>query len=414
MTSNAAAPAMGAEIGSGRPISGSERIAELDVLRGFALLGVFIANIVGLGGESFGATRGQLDALPTAAIDQWADAFVFIFVHDKANTLFAFLFGVGFGVQMARLKTVGGEATYLRRLFVLLIFGLFHAIFLFGWDILHVYAAAGFLLFALRGLSDRTMLLAGAALALSGRFVADAAFDLAGVSGPIFERFYGDEAVLGRMAVARAGDVWAWTRETWTLFRFEWIASGMLAGWIAYALGRFLIGAWVARKGWLADAGSRLPAFRRWGRRLLPAGLLGEAAAFALGESGSGALNRLGDALHFAAAPALAAGYVCMVVLAANAPAWAPLTTRMAAVGRTALTNYVTHGLFIGLVLYGFGPGLALAGEIGSTALVAFALGGYALMLAASPPWLGRFAYGPLEWAWRGATYGAPPRWRAA
>jgi uncharacterized protein len=77
-----------------------------------------------------------------------------------------------------------------------------------------------------------------------------------------------------------------------------------------------------------------------------------------------------------------------------------------------ALTNYLTQSLVIGFVLFGIGPGLALAGKIGTTALFGIVVGFYLVQMVSSNWWLRRFAYGPAEWVWRALTYGERPRFR--
>jgi uncharacterized protein len=88
------------------------------------------------------------------------------------------------------------------------------------------------------------------------------------------------------------------------------------------------------------------------------------------------------------------------------------LLAPFAAVGRMALTNYLTQSLVIGFVLFGIGPGLALAGRIGTAALTGVVVAFFALQVIASRWWLGHFAYGPAEWAWRALTYGTIPSMR--
>ena len=81
---------------SAGPTQQRDRYEIMDVLRGFALLGVLIANLVELGGEDVLATAEQLAALPSAAADARTSWLLDLFVFDKANTLFAVLFGAGF------------------------------------------------------------------------------------------------------------------------------------------------------------------------------------------------------------------------------------------------------------------------------------------------------------------------------
>src|SRR6185503_18867709 len=107
----------------------------MDVLRGVALFGVFLVNMTGFASANVMATEEQLLSLPTAALDlTLLDIIEWLFV-DKANTLFAFLFGLGFYLQMQRLEARGAdfERLYRRRLWVLLGIGAIHLFFIWTW-----------------------------------------------------------------------------------------------------------------------------------------------------------------------------------------------------------------------------------------------------------------------------------------
>ncbi|MEE2690692.1 MAG: DUF418 domain-containing protein [Pseudomonadota bacterium] len=406
------------------PASAGERVGDLDALRGFALIGVFTANFTGYAGDGFMATADQLAALPSAWADGVADFFVRWLVHDKANTLFAFLFGLGFWLQMQRLSARGAdfERIYLRRLTILLLFGLVHCFFIFTYDILHLYALGGFALFFLRKTGDRALLIGGLLLAVFGRLIVTFTVKLGGYAESAgVDAAYTDAAVLARQAASAAGDYPALLAQFTEFLRLDWIQNGLFLAWFFYALGRFMVGAWVGRRGWLERADLHIAGFRRWLKILLPAGLAGEFAA-ALAATGldsgalpdSAALKVAAEALHLVAAPVLAAGYVCMIVAGLRAPAAAPLIRPLAHVGRMALTNYVTQSLIVAFVLFGVWPGLALAGEIGTAMVLLVVAIGYGAQVAFSGFWLKRFAYGPLEWAWRALTYGTLPRLRLA
>src|ERR1044071_8473829 len=122
-----------------RPVTASERILALDVLRGFALLGVLLAyTIWNLGNppeETYGQTDRILNRVLTALVDT------------KAYTLFAFLFGLGFSIQLTRAVARGVSIVrvYYRRLLALLLIGLAHALLLRNGDLLVPYAVIVFI-----------------------------------------------------------------------------------------------------------------------------------------------------------------------------------------------------------------------------------------------------------------------------
>jgi uncharacterized protein len=403
------------------PVVASERVEVMDVLRGVALFGVFLMNMVPFAGAPIMATEGQLLVLPSAAYDFALLDVLRWLVADKSNTLFAFLFGLGFYLQMQRLQFRGAdfETLYKRRLTVLLCIGCIHMFFVWTWDILHLYALAGFILLPLRRLSNRDLLAIGIILGLVGRTAQKtlAEFFPAG-SWTGLPGGYADSDVLLRQQISESGDYFGMVASFFNLTVVDYLASGMIFGWLSYVLGRFLIGAWVGRHGWIERAREFLPGWRRVRAWTLPLGLFAEAAAVMLSEASWlpewPRREFLGECLHLFAVPVLATGYVSAIVVAFEGGHARAFLAPFAAVGRMALTNYLMQSLVIGFVLLGVGPGLALAGKIGTTALTGIVVMVFALQVIASRWWLRRFAYGPVEWAWRALTYGERPPMKLA
>lgn len=404
------------------PVKVHERVAELDVLRGVALYGVFLANMLGFAGPGLMATSQQLLSLDSAPLDHTLVQLASWLVFDKANTLFACLFGLGFYLQMQRAGARGADfdRLYLRRLTVLLAFGIIHTLFFWVWDILNLYALAGFALFALRRVSNRTLLVGGVLLALFGRLAQEALVEFAGLEDwHGLPSPYSDEMVLTRQQLSQAGDFWGLFGNFAQYTLVDWLLNGLIVGWLLYALGRFMLGAWVGRRGWLQQAAAFLPGFRRVMHVALPAGLIGEGLARIVDlYAGLGRLpdwdhwEFVAEAVHLLAVPVLAAGYLCAIVVGLHMASVRRWLTPFAFAGRMALSNYVSQSLVYALVLFGVGPGLALAGNIGYGAIIVIVTVAYALQILVSRWWLGQFRYGPLEWLWRGLTYGRWPQFR--
>jgi len=120
----------------------TERIPALDVLRGVAVAGILLANVLVFFGL-FVLPPDRAAALPTVARDNVALFLEKVFVDGKFYSAFSLLFGIGFGLQLAR----GGAAAvprFKRRLRILLAIGAIHALLIWAGDILMLYALLGF------------------------------------------------------------------------------------------------------------------------------------------------------------------------------------------------------------------------------------------------------------------------------
>jgi uncharacterized protein len=199
-------------------------------------------------------------------------------VADKANTIFAFLFGLGFYLQMQRLQFRGAdfEALYKRRLTVLLCIGCLHMFFVWTWDILHLYALAAS---CSRSPAFEGLLAIGIILGLVGRTAQKTLAEFVpGFSWTGLPGGYADSDILLRQHISQSGDYFGLVGNFFEWVVVDYLASGMIFGWLAYALGRFLIGAWVGRHHWIERAREFLPGWRRV-RAWCYLGLVAEAAA---------------------------------------------------------------------------------------------------------------------------------------
>jgi len=141
------------------PLPATERVPTLDILRGFALMGILIMNMPGFSSSFFAESDGS--HLWTGQVDQIAEHVREALFSGKFNSMFSLLFGIGFTIQFARMQERDpGHATalYLRRLSALMVFGVIHAFVFWPGDVLHNYAILGFVLvlvLGLRRVSDR-------------------------------------------------------------------------------------------------------------------------------------------------------------------------------------------------------------------------------------------------------------------
>jgi uncharacterized protein len=299
----------------------------------------------------------------------------------------------------------------------LLLFGILNTFFLWFGDILNLYAVAGFALLAMRRWRTRTLVIVGSAAALYSHELQEWLLGLIDVH-PIPDSLYADAAILERQSVAVSGDYGAivtlFAQWTW----LEWIAGGMMAAWLVYAIGRFALGAAIGRSGILDDLPRFIPLLRRIARVAIPAGLLAALAIrvvldeIILLPGDLETWKALAQSLRSPAALLLAAGY-CAGIVAALQQGWGRrLFGPFAPVGRMALTNYLAQGFIYAFILFGVGPGLGLAGRVGSWAVLLISIAFFALQVAFSHWWLARYRFGPMEYVWRTLTYGERPAMR--
>ena len=139
------------------PISTQERIEILDVLRGLAVGGILVGNMQWFSGYGF---MPELLAAQSPLADRVTNFLVHFFVEGKFYSIFSFLFGIGFALQISRAETRRDRTTSLfkRRLFWLLVIGLLHAYLLWAGDILSIYALMGFVLILFRRKTNESLL----------------------------------------------------------------------------------------------------------------------------------------------------------------------------------------------------------------------------------------------------------------
>lgn len=390
----------------GHAAPAADRLEVVDALRGFALFGILLANILYWSGLGM-VSPEQRVAWIGATADLWQYRFHHLFVDGKFYTLFSMLFGAGFALQLARLVQRGhdGLRIYRRRVLVLLGIGLVHSFLVWDGDILTLYALLGLLLPFFHRWSVRALVGTGLVLVFVVPFAGLALFDATGWAPQNAIYGFSDRIALAMGGDPTPGHTLAWMqREDWQGMA-AWLASGpsyslgmRVESWrIPKVLGIMLIGMAAGRG--LAD-GTLLPN-RALLKRVLLLGLaIGVPAsiAYALlpkqGQSDWPSLvGTMPMALAYAAAFALAWPQASRWLGAFTAP------------GRMALTNYLTQSVVNGLVFYGIG--LGFVGRLPVWAIYAYAVALFAAQALFSRWWLSRHAQGPMEALWRRWTYGA-------
>jgi len=388
------------------PVTPAERIVLLDVLRGFALLGILLMNIEGFAGPLNTALTGIDPTLSGA--DRIADALVYFFVQGKFYTLFSMLFGMGFAVMSARAEGARRPFVpfYLRRSLGLLVIGLAHALLLWSGDILVSYALLSLLLLAFAEAPTRWL----PAIAIGIYLLASAWVLLFGVIGTLaahdatFQQQLADVGAQWQQGVEAQRQAFGhgtYLQATAQRLRdFAESVRGLLVNGPTM-LGMFLLGAWFLRSGVIAapQRHARLFAWLRWG--VMPLGLVLMAASVWIAPYMDPTRLDISLALAWALASVanllMCLGYLAWVTRLAHA------LRGLAPAGRMALSNYLLQSLLCTLLFYGYGAGLFE--RLPRAWQIPFALALFAVQVGASHLWLRTFRFGPVEWLWRAFTY---------
>lgn len=405
------------------PVGESGRIDSIDVLRGVALLGIFVMNIPTFAYSQFAYYTPTLEGGFEGA-DYWAWLLIHLFFEQKMMSIFSMLFGAGIVLFAERIIERRGTAAgvHYRRMGWLLLIGMLHAYLIWHGDILVAYALIGMMVYPLFRLRPLFLLIIAAALLpISSIFGVLMQFGFefaraeaeAGVEWAVKEwpemaaGFYPDAEALAEERAAMLGsfgDRAAYMAPIvimmQTFMLFVWgiwrIAAMMLIGMALYKWGVFS-----------AARSTRFYAI------MIGAGLLTGVPLVLGGVSMMHAtdfdpLKALGvnGAFNYFGSVGIALAWVGLVMLVCKSGALSKLRAGLAAVGRMAFTNYLMQSLIAAFIFYGWG--LGYYGSMSRSVLLLIVVGVWMLQLTISLLWLSRFRMGPLEWLWRSLTYLKP------
>ncbi|MBX3174241.1 MAG: DUF418 domain-containing protein [Gemmatimonadaceae bacterium] len=420
------------------------RITALDVARGIALFGILLMNITMFGmpfaysnPANFGGSTGA---------DLWAWIITEMGFEGTQRGLFSLLYGAGIAIMTASLdKSTRPHAQdlFFRRTLWLVVFGIVHG-FLLLWtgEILFFYGATAVFVYGLRNATPRTMI--GIAL---GGLLFNAGWNLIDAKGPIdaHRAYVAADSVKQTLA---EGDTLS-TQQSDAIKKWE----GMLknhspdSAKIAKELEVYHGGYW----GILKHQAPSLTRWQSWGLyryffdifsimllgiALLRLGIITggkPASTYALlmlvgyvgglavnywelrtildGEFGLIAFRRAGVTYDLGRL-LMTVGHLGSIMLFCKSGILPWLQRSLAAVGRMAFTNYISHSIICAIVFYGFGFGLY--GELSRHQLYYVVGSIWLFQLITSPIWLRHFRFGPLEYLWRWLTYGERPAFRVA
>lgn len=414
------------------PTAVEERLPALDLLRGIAILAILLANIPYFSGPAdWFYSRGSDDTL----VDKIVVTQTLFWIDGKFITLFSLLFGAGMALQVDRARTSGRPFTayYLRRLAVLLVIGLIHALFIWFGDILTAYALIGMAAFALSWVR-REVLLACMIAVWSWAYGCLLMFMLlVAVEGESFWAMT-SPAIPPTPATSGNGDDQGAMTEMYARLReIDWegyvskenqiriyrdgtwremfdnraiylltsaVPLVLVMGW--YLLGCFLLGMYLMRRGIFHDVDAHRPFLRK----LIGFGLLVGVPFHAAGVAVSWFLpnSSFSWLLNGFGALPLALAYLGCILFWSRSTCCLGLQRRLRAVGRMALTNYLMQSVLCTFLFYSYG--FRLYGDLSRTTVLGVVVAIWIFQLVVSPWWLRHFRMGPVEWVWRSLAEG--------
>ncbi len=381
------------------------------------MLGIFLMNI-----PVFALPGATFFNPPIAGGFEGLDYLMWLVSHVlfdmKMMAIFSMLFGAGVALMAERLVETGRNpaGVHYRRMGWLLVIGMVHAYLIWFGDILVCYALVGMMVYPLRrmpawGLAVVGCVLLPIGMALSGAQQAMFEWMRASDDPKMMETwsevgmmFFPNEAYLAEerqkalggffeRAAAHAPDVLMMQTFVFAIFMFWRVAGLMLLGMALHKWGVFK-----------AERSARFYAI-----------LMAVAGGLGLGIVGTGVVlnHRNGfdpvaifgvmGWFNYAGSVGVALGWVGLVMLVCKTGVLGLARYALASVGRMAMTNYLAQSLIGAFIFYGWG--LGYFGQFSRSELVPIVLGVWAFQLVASPLWLSRFRFGPMEWVWRSLTY---------
>lgn len=400
-----------------KPLQLNQRVEILDVLRGFALLGILMVNIP-LMNAPFVTEMGKF-ALWTDSANETASWIISFFFTGKFYTLFSMLFGIGFYFFLRKADENGNSVlpVFRRRLGWLLAIGIIHVVLLWYGDILVFYALFGFLMILFRKKSVRSLIIWAVSffmipVLLTLIFVAfmQFALTLPDVGDEIAANF---EQGMRNMEVIIERAMTVYTSGSFTeivgmrLLEYANILPGVFF-FFPNVLAMFLIGLALAKKKVFEDLEANKNFFRKLFFYSLPFAIAGNwALAHFSAESSYVVFDwpilwvTLGTATG---GPAMTFVYISLIVHCFYKGYFKKLSDAIAKTGRMALTNYLMQSVIATTIFFSYGLGLYGQVNIWQGMILTVAI--YIVQVIWSHYWLNHYRFGPMEWLWRTLTYG--------
>lgn len=398
----------------------NQRLQNIDILRGFALLGLPTMNMI-VFAMPFAAYLNPFALGETSAMDHILFSFFYLFADQKFMGLFTLLFGTSMVLLSEKMQQAGRKAAgvhYIRSFWLLLI-GFLHAWFIWEGDVLMFYAAAAFVLYPFKNLPNHFLLALSTILLTSAVYLTvhqdvseetlgeAARQELMAVYSPSPEQIEQQSALLlgdyqDTVSSARS----QFESDPSPQLKAAEIALGQMGvSVMVKILGMMCLGMWLFKSGIIQGHKSTL-----FYRRLAIAGCLFGLTLSSINLFWNYTQNWQIDAyfqygmfIKEIGSILMTLGYVGLINLAIKVNWFARLQLWLTYVGQMALTNYLMQSVVCAFIFYGYG--LGLHGSLSRLELIPIILGLWVTQIFLSVLWLSHCKQGPLEWLWRCLTY---------
>jgi len=381
------------------------RIKKLDALRGFALLGVCMANYKELTLYAF-YDVGHTVNVEADRNDTIANFLLYLLVDGKFYTIFSVLFGIGFSIIIGNAiqRGANGMRIFYRRMLLLLGFGFAHLMLLWSGDILMLYATMGMLLPFFWNCSDKTIL-RWAAFFLCLPIVSSTIVYIFNLN-PCSWFYRQMDYWQNRFGIDDWGE-WLHDRQSYTdllkfliMGAFERMTEFISSDRYFKVLGLFLVGLWIGKKRIYAD----ITAHRRLLTNMMKIGFA-IGTPFAIlhaydGITGFHLISPIHTIVETFSIYPLGLAYMATFALYSSR-----MEVLFSYPGKMALTCYISQSAIAVLLFYGVGLGWGM--QMSLPQVILTSVGIFLFQTVCAHLWLRIFTYGPLEWIWRMLTYGA-------
>ena len=398
------------------PVQVQERIEVLDAIRGFALLGILIANMA-----YFNSPAAYLEVLGenmwTGFWNTITSSFINLFVQGKFYSIFSFLFGLGFVIffERAKKRTAKPKRLFYRRLFILLLIGLVHAFFIWYGDILVSYALLGFLLPLFFNKKPKTLI--KWAVSLFSVFVLFLFF-LAGILA--LARLYNEGMITDalqpfyvEMESGITNSIQAYGQGTFSEIMAHRSSecfgglSQICAGlFVIFPL--FLFGLYAGKRKIFQNMGTNLTLIRKIWIWSLVIGLTMSVVKFIFKSLAGAEILSFYTVIHagagFLGDTGLCFFFMTSMILLYQNEKWKWKLRPLAYMGRMALSNYLLQSIICTTIFYNYG--LGLYGKVGPALGFVLSIAIFIIQMFISKYWLRYYQFGPMEWIWKCLTYG--------